>query len=62
MTNARALKDAFHEAREKSSKDGNSNTVYTFEMLAALRNMAEKNVYPDGTFGDTDCNVWSMFR
>ena len=57
----RNLRNKFHEAFEASKKAGNSNTVYTFEMLQALHDMAENGVYPDGAFGDMDCNVWAMF-
>lgn len=35
---------------------------YSFEQLAALRDMAERDIYPDGRFSDQDCNVWSMFH
>lgn len=62
MANAKELKNRFHEEVKKSAENGNDNTVYTFGMIAALRDMAENDVYPDGKFGDTDCNVWSMFR
>ena len=50
-------KNRYHEATAKNTK-GN----YTFEQLQALRDMAENDVYPDITFGDEECNVWSMFR
>lgn len=36
--------------------------TYTFEQIQALRNMAEKEVYPDGRFSDEECNIWSMFH
>ena len=62
MSKATELKDRYHEEVEKSMANGNGNTVYTFGMIAALRDMAENDVYPDGTFGDIDCNVWSMFK
>ena len=51
------LKDEYLEAR----KENPNNTTYTFRQIAALRNMAEKDVYPDGRFGDDECNIWSMF-
>lgn len=38
------------------------NGGYTFQQLQALRDMAEHDVYPDGRFGDEECNVWSMFH
>lgn len=52
------LIDALLHAKEA----GYPREVYTFEMLQALRDMAERGVYPDGRFSDQDCNVWSMFR
>lgn len=27
-----------------------------------LAEMAEKGVYPDGTFSDDECNIWEAFR
>ena len=62
MTNAKELKARFHEEFHKSTESGNDNTVYTYGMIQALRDMAENDVWPDGQFGDTDCNIWSMFR
>lgn len=62
MTKAKQLKQAYLDAARKSLDNGNNNTVYTMEMIMALRDMAKENVYPDGRFGDDDCNVWSMFR
>lgn len=56
------LKDKFLEAAKKSIACGNSRDVYSFEMLQAIRDMAEKDVYPDDRFSDQDCNVWSMFH
>ena len=35
---------------------------YTIEQISALRDMAEKDVYPDGRFSDEECNLWSMFH
>lgn len=55
-------KDEFHRAAKRSKAAGNSNEVYTFEMLRALRDMAERDIYPDGSFGDNDCLIWSMYR
>ena len=55
------LKNKFMEARDKAKKGGVPNTAYTVEMIGALRDMAEMDVYPDGNFGDIDCNIWSMF-
>lgn len=62
MANEKVLKAAFHEAYRESLNKGNDVNIYTFEMLQALRDMAKADVWPDGTFGDMDCNVWSMFR
>lgn len=30
--------------------------------MLALADMAVHNVYPDGTFGDNECVVWSKFH
>ena len=56
--------DAFHEAIDKGIvKTGTDlGCTYTFAMLQALKDMAENNVWPDGRFGDDDCNVWSLFH
>ena len=58
MANAKALKDAYLEAKETNP----DNTTYNFRQLQALRDMAKANVYPDGRFGDEECNIWSMFN
>ena len=55
-------KDKYLEVAEKARKDGVKHGNYTFEMLAALRDMAERDIYPDGRFGDDECNVWSLFH
>ena len=55
-------KAKFFEAVEKAKKNGVPNTAFTFEMIAALAEMARHDVWPDGRFGDADCNVWSMLR
>ena len=62
MVDRKYLKERFHEEFQKSIDSGNDNTVYTFGMIQALRDMAENDVWPDGSFGDTDCSIWSMFR
>ena len=58
------LHEAFHKAREagvvKTGTDFGS--TYTMSMLRALRDMAEHDIWPDGRFGDDDCNVWSLFH
>lgn len=59
----KVLRDNYTEAREKATAEGiGDQSLYTLEMLWALRDMAKENVYPDGTFGDTECCVWEMFR
>lgn len=61
-------RDQFHQAREeaftsrKLDKIRQNDGVYTPKMLAALRDMAKNGIYPDGSFSDVDCNIWSMFR
>ena len=57
------LKNRFHEAQKEAyAKYGHNPYLYTPQMIRALVDMAKADVYPDGHFGDTDCNVWSMFR
>ena len=61
-------REKYHEARANAIASGKldkirQNTgVYTTQMIAALRDMAENDVYPDGDFGDDECCVWSMFH
>lgn len=55
-------KEKYHEASRKSREAKNGNHVYTFEMLQAIRDMAEHDVWPDGTFSDEECNIWSMWH
>ena len=68
MTLAKSLKNKYLKVRKDAFDSGKLNIigqndgVYTTEMLAALRDMAENNVYPDGNFWDDECRVWSMFR
>lgn len=59
---SKEYKEKFLEAFRKSRDEGNDNLVYTIEMLYALKEMADHDVFPDGRFGDSDCEVWSMFR
>ena len=58
---------SFKVLREKAEKDKylalpRHGDLYSFEQLQALRNMAEKDIYPDGRFSDQECNIWSMFH
>ncbi len=68
MTLAKSLKNKYLKVRKDAFDSGKLNIigqndgVYTTEMLAALRDMAENDVIPDGNFGDDECNVWSMFH
>lgn len=64
MANKKYLKEKYLEIREEAYKNGKLDNVgvYTTAMIAALRDMAENDVYPDGNFGDDECNVWSMFH
>ena len=70
MYQERCMKENYHDARSRAMKhragDRNDtrrddNPVYSFRMLQALRDMAENGVYPDGSFGDEECNIWEMF-
>ena len=68
MTKEKYFKEKYIEARDEAYNNGKLDFikqnvgVYTTEMLAALRDMAENDVIPDGNFGDDECNVWSMFH
>lgn len=68
MTKEKYFKEKYFEARDEAYASGKLDFtrqnvgVYTTEMLAALRDMAENDVIPDGNFGDDECNVWSMFH
>lgn len=55
-----AANEAFNSGKLDIIKQNDG--VYTFEMLSALKDMAENDVYPDWRFGDNECNVWEMFR
>lgn len=36
--------------------------LYTAEMILMLRDMAERDIYPDGRFSDEECTLWSAFH
>lgn len=55
-------KARFLEASREARDAGHPNGVYTPKMLRALCDMAQNDIWPDWRFGDTDCNVWSMFH
>lgn len=56
MRNYDYLKDNYLEARNM-----NSNGNYTATQIAALCNMAERDIYPDNRFSDEECSIWEMF-
>ena len=62
------LKKHFVAAREEAFKSGvldkirQNDGVYTPQMLRALKDMADNDVFPDIHFSDIDCNVWMLFR
>lgn len=62
----RFYKDKYHEARREAYngplKKNETSGVYTTDMLWALREMAINNVWPDGSFGDDECEVWGFFH
>jgi len=66
VTIANAMKTAYLDAADTCRRqEGNSSAdepTYSFRMLQALRDMASADVYPDGRFGDEECNIWSMFH
>ena len=45
-----------------SQKRIDPTQVWNFEQLKILKEMAENDIWPDNTFGDLDCEVWSLFR
>lgn len=69
MYKDKCFREKYHEARRKAIASGiirdgikgNVGEAYSFEMLAALRDMAENDVYPDGSFSDKECCAWEMF-
>lgn len=54
------LKEAYLETLGYAVEAGAQ--VFTFKQIQALRNMAEKDVYPDGRFSDMECTIWEMFH
>ena len=56
------LKDKYLELRNQSKKDNVPNTCYTTQMILALRDMAEKDAYPDGRFSDDECCIWESYH
>lgn len=56
------LKDEYLELSKSCPEVRGSKHIYTFEMISKLREMAKKDVYPDGRFSDEECNIWSLFR
>lgn len=36
--------------------------AFTVPQIRAIYEMAKNNVYPDGRFGDEECNLWSLMR
>lgn len=57
MERAKELKQDYLDA----VCSGNYN-AYTFQQIEALKNMAQYDVWPDGRFGDLDCEVWALFH
>ena len=63
-------KNKFHAAREIASQGDVEDNVcwnrsyernYSLRELSALFEMAQHEVYPDGSFGDEEVNVWELF-
>ena len=56
----RACKDRYLKAARDNRviQDG----LYTAEMILMLRDMAERDIYPDGRFSDEECTLWSAFH
>lgn len=36
--------------------------TFSIAQVRAIYEMAKHNVYPDGRFGDEECNLWSLMR
>lgn len=53
--------DALEALKENTKRDG-ANTYYGVRALYTLNEMAKNDVWPDWRFGDSDCNVWSLFH
>lgn len=56
------LKDEYIEIFETAKKEGLQRGCYTASMIFKLRDMAKEDIYPDGRFGDEECNIWSAFH
>ena len=54
------LKDA--ALKEKFFNDGSGQHGYGYRRIQALTAMAKRGIYPDGRFGDEECNLWSFLR
>lgn len=54
----------------KVQKERNADIMKRFEnhgkieigRVFVLADMARRNEYPDGSFSDDECNIWSEFR
>lgn len=54
------LKDNYLTERRKTRTIADPR--YSAADIGRLRDMAERDVYPDGRFSDEECNIWSMFH
>lgn len=48
------------EALREDTKKGLEHGTYSINSIRKLKDMADRNIYPDGRFGDLDCNLWSL--
>lgn len=62
------LKDKYHEAKndrlntEEESGFYGGNVLFSLREISILAEMAERDVWPDGKFGDDECVIWGMFH
>ena len=55
-------KDAALAALMSDRAKGLEHGTYSIASVRAIRDMAANDTWPDGRFGDLDCNLWSMLR
>lgn len=58
---ARYYKAKYHEAAIKNMDAGHPYGQFSMEMTHALKDMADRDIWPDCHFGDIECNAWSLF-
>lgn len=55
---SKVITEMSEDIRERWERRGNLPIWRVF----LLAEMAERGVYPDGSFSDDECNIWAAFR